>query len=76
MTKAQCPIGFWALGISPSFRNSRLSPPLALSSFRQMLVRDLPIADTAGAVSEPEIEPVKLTGHPDHFAARHIGPDA
>ena len=41
-----------------------------------MLVRDHPNADTAGAVPEANIEPMTLTGHPDHFAARHIGPDA
>jgi len=41
-----------------------------------MLVRDHPNADTAGAVPEANIEPMALTGHPDHFAARHIGPDA
>ncbi len=37
-----------------------------------MLVRDQPKADTAVAPTEP----MTLTGHPDHFAARHIGPDA
>ncbi len=41
-----------------------------------MLVRDHPNADTARAVPEANIEPMTLTGHPDHFAARHIGPDA
>ena len=41
-----------------------------------MLVRDLPIADTVETVSETEIKPVTLTGHPDRFATRHIGPDA
>ncbi|SVB67040.1 uncharacterized protein METZ01_LOCUS219894, partial [marine metagenome] len=41
-----------------------------------MLVCDHPNADTAGAVPEANIEPMTLTEHPDHFAARHIGPDA
>ncbi len=41
-----------------------------------MLVRERPNADTAGAVSDNESQPVKLTGHPDRFANRHIGPDA
>jgi len=37
-----------------------------------MLVRDNPNTDTAKA----QTEPMTLNGHPDTFAARHIGPDA
>ena len=37
-----------------------------------MLVRDNPNTDTAKAPTEP----MTLNGHPDMFAARHIGPDA